>query len=225
MSQSVVMRDAEIRERVIQELTWDSRVNAPGIGVAVADGQVRLTGTVASYAEKMAAQEAAHRVTGVLDVANDVQVKPPGSHLRTDLDIAKAVRWELEWNVMVPHERIRSTVSDGWVTLEGEVSLWRERLDAETAIRYLPGVRGVTNHIIVTDQGVDPADLRQAIEQALERRAQREAKRLNISVKGGRVSIRGIVRTWSEKQAVLGTISHAPGVNSVDDQLEIDPYA
>lgn len=225
MSQSVIARDAELQKRVIQELGWDSRINAPEIGVVVEEGQVRLTGTVATYAEKMAAQEAAHRVTGVLDVANDIQVKPPGSHLRTDLDIAKAVRWELEWNVMVPHERIRSTVSDGWITLEGEVNLWRERIDAESAIRYLPGVKGLTNRIIVIDQGVDPAQIRGSIEQALERRAAREARRLNIAVKNGTVFVSGIVHTWAEKQAILGTVGHARGVSAVEDQLEIDPYA
>jgi len=225
MSQSVIARDAELQKRVIQELGWDSRINAPEIGVVVEEGQVRLTGTVATYAEKIAAQEAAHRVTGVLDVANDIQVKPPGSHLRTDLDIAKAVRWELEWNVMVPHERIRSTVSDGWITLEGEVNLWRERIDAEGAIRYLPGVKGVTNRIIVVDQGIDPALIRGSIEQALERRAAREARRLNVTVKNGTVFVSGIVHTWAEKQAILGTVGHAPGVSAVEDQLDIDPYA
>ena len=225
MSQSVIARDAELQKRVIQELGWDSRINAPEIGVVVEEGQVRLTGTVATYAEKIAAQEAAHRVTGVLDVANDIQVKPPGSHLRTDLDIAKAVRWELEWNVMVPHERIRSTVSDGWITLEGEVNLWRERIDAEGAIRYLPGVKGVTNRIIVVDQGIDPALIRGSIEQALERRAAREARRLNVTVKNGTVFVSGIVHTWAEKQAILGTVGHAPGVSAVEDQLDLDPYA
>jgi len=135
------------------------------------------------------------------------------------------VRWELEWNVMVPHERIHCTVADGWITLEGEVNLWRERIDAESAIRYLPGVRGVTNRIIVIDQGVDPSQIRGSIEQALERRAIREARRLNVTVKNGTVFVSGIVHTWAEKQAILGTVGHAPGVSSVEDQLEIDPYA
>src|SRR5579884_3642485 len=119
MKQSIVKRDAEIQEQVLQELKWDTRVEETDIGVEVENGVVRLTGTVNSYAEKLAAQESAHRVVGVLDVANDIEVKIPGSRRRTDLDIAQAVRWELEWNVLVPHDRIHSTVSDGWVTLEG----------------------------------------------------------------------------------------------------------
>lgn len=225
MAKSMVTRDAEIQQQVLQELRWDSRVTASEIGVAVDDGIVRLTGSVDTYAEKLAAQEAAHRVTGVLDVVNDIVVNPPGSHARTDLDIAQAVRWELEWNVMVPHDQIRSTVSDGWVTLEGTVNTWQQRTDAEMAIRYLPGVRGISNHITVSGHIVDARDVRRAIEEALTRRAEREAKRIQVDVHNGTVVLTGVVRSWLEKQAIIGVAGHAPGIRKVDDHLEIDPYS
>ncbi len=225
MAKSMVTRDAEIQQLVLQELRWDSRVKASEIGVAVEEGVVRLTGSVDSYAEKVAAQEAAHRVVGVLDVANDVVVNPPGTHARTDLDIAQAVRWELEWNVLVPHEQIRSTVSDGWVTLEGRVNTWQQLTDAENAIRYLPGVRGITNRLSVAGPSVDAAAIRRAIEDALERRAEREARRIQVEVHDGAVVLTGIVRSWLEKQAVIGAAGHALGVRDVEDRLEIDPYS
>lgn len=225
MAKSLVKRDAEIQQLVLQELRWDSRVKASEIGVAVEEGVVRLTGTVDTYAEKLAAQEAAHRVVGVLDVANDVVVSPPGSHARTDLDVARAVRWELEWNVLVPHEQIRSTVSDGWVTLEGKVNTWQQRTDAETAIRYLPGVRGITNRLAVAGPSVDAAAIRRAIEEALERRAEREARRIQVEVHDGAVVLTGVVRSWFEKQAVIGAAGHALGIRDVEDRLEIDPYS
>src|SRR6266508_6461375 len=123
--------DAQIHQDVLRQLRWDSRVDDTEVGVAVDQGVVTLTGTVASYAKKLAAQEAAHRVTGVLDVADDIRVKVPGSLGRTDTEIAQAVRHALEWNVMVPDTHITSTVTDGWVTLEGGVNLLREREDAE----------------------------------------------------------------------------------------------
>ena len=224
MKRSMVERDSEIQAQVLQELKWDTRVEATDVGVEVHDGVVRLTGIVNSYAEKVAAQDCAHRVTGVLDVANDIDVKIPGSHHRSDMDIAQAVRWELEWNVLVPHERIRSTVSDGWVTLEGSVNTWPQRTDAENAIRYLAGVRGVTNKISVNAVELETEDVRRAILDALERRTEREARRIDVKVSDGTVALSGVVRTWLEKQAILGAVGHAPGVRRVEDHLEIDPY-
>src|SRR6266542_277176 len=91
------------------------------------DGVVTLTGVVSSYAKKLAAQEAAHRISGGLDVANDVEVRPDGVFVRSEADIARAVRHILEWDALVPDEPIKSTVSHGWVTLEGDVDFWHQR--------------------------------------------------------------------------------------------------
>jgi osmotically-inducible protein OsmY len=214
--------DEKLQTDVLRELRWDTRVGWSDIDVSVTDGVVTLTGAVTSYAKKMAAQEAAHRVTGVLDVANDIEVMIPST--RTDTEIAQAVRSALEWDALVPDEQIESTVSDGWVTLEGEVTNIREREDAERVVRRLTGVRGVYNRIIVVTPKVDPDELRSNIEDALERRADREAERLRIEVRDGTVELWGRVHSWQEKRAVIGSISHAPGVREVSDHLRVDPY-
>jgi osmotically-inducible protein OsmY len=216
--------DSEIRNQVLRELKWDSRIAWSGVGVEVFDGVVTLTGTVSSYASKRAAQEAAHRISGVLDVANDIEVQPAGVFLRTDADIARAVRHVLEWDAFVPDEQIRSTVSEGWVTLEGEVNRWRERQDAERAVLRLEGVVGVINKINITPRQVDPKELREEIEYALARRADREAERLRIEVNDGVVDLFGRVHSWQEKRAIVGSISHAAGVSEIRDHLRIDPY-
>jgi osmotically-inducible protein OsmY len=216
--------DARIQQEVLQELKWDSRVDESEIGVSVTDGVVTLSGTVGNYARKLAAQEAAHRVAGVLDVANDAEVRVFDSANPSDTEIAQAVRRALEWDVWVPDERIQSTVSNGWVTLEGTVDLLRECEDAERAIRHLTGVRGVTNKIFVAAPSIEPDDIREVIEQALERRAEREAGHLQIGVKDGEVTLTGRVRSWEEKRAVLGAVSHARGVRAVTDRLVINPY-
>ena len=216
--------DSEIRLHVLRELKWDSRIAWAGIGVDVRDGIVTLTGTVSSYANKTAAQQAAHRVVGVLDVANDIEVRPTGTFARNDAEIAKAVRHTLEWDALVPDERIRSTVSNGWVTLEGSVDLWREREDAERSVLKLTGVVGVINLITIVPRKIDPQELREEIEFALDRRAEREADRLRIEVKNGTVELWGRVHSWQEKRAVLGSIGHMPGVLTVREHLRIDPY-
>ena len=99
--------DAQIHHDIIEELTWDPRVDETEVGVAVEGGVVTLTGTVTSWAKRLAAQEAARRVAGVKDVANDIAVKTPGGLFRTDTEIAQAVRRTLEWDVFVPDDAHR----------------------------------------------------------------------------------------------------------------------
>lgn len=216
--------DSELAQRIMRELKWDSRIEWATINVQVTDAVATLTGLASSYAKKVAAQEAAHRVAGILDVANDIQVKPIDRWMRTDTEIASAVRNALEWDALVPNELIQSTVSNGWVTLEGDVDYWREREDAERAILNLAGVVGVTNQITIRKRPVDPKELREHIEYALERRADREAERLRVDVHDGSVDLWGRVHSWQEKRAVIGSIGHAPGVTEVKDHLRIDPY-
>src|SRR5436305_14588094 len=137
--------DADIQRDVLEELKWDARVQPNEIGVSVKDGVVTLTGWVDSYTKKWAAEEAAHRVRGVVAVANDIEVRLPSSAQRTDADIAAAVTRALEWDAFVPIDRIKVTVSRGWVTLEGQVNWEFERHDAERVVRRLSGVKGETN--------------------------------------------------------------------------------
>jgi osmotically-inducible protein OsmY len=224
MPVAAMKTDQEIQQDVFRELRWDSRVDQTEIGVEVDGGIVTLSGTVNSYAKKLAAREAAHRVVGVLDVADDIQVKTPGGRDRTDTEIAQAVRTALEWDAFVPDQKIRSTVTEGFVTLEGEVATLREKEDAAAAIRKLTGVREVRNRLFVTAVKLDPAKLRKSIEEALERRAEREAEKVRVRVEDGTVVLEGKVRTWPEKQAILGAVSHAPGVREVTDKLTINPW-
>jgi len=216
--------DSDLKRRILRELKWDSRISWASINVEVDEAVATLTGSVPSYAQKVAAQEAAHRVIGVLDVANDIDVNPSDGFVRSDTELARAVRSALEWDALVPDDQIQSTVSDGWVTLEGEVNYWRERADAERAIRRLTGVVGVINKITIRKQAVNVDQLREEIEEALETRADRETERLRIEVHDGAVDLWGRVHSWQERRAVLGSISHAPGVAQVRDHLRIDPY-
>jgi osmotically-inducible protein OsmY len=212
--------DSEIQQAVLQELRWDTRVEETDVGVEVDKGVVTLTGTVSSYAKKLAAAEAAHRVRGVLDVANDITVRIPGVG-HTDTDIAQAVRQALAWDVLVPEEHIQSTVTEGWVTLAGTVERHSQREDAERAVRNLAGVRAVTNSIEVryTPYHASTYLVRQAIEEALERRAERAAERIRVTEQDGIITLRGYVQSWAERQAILGTARHAPGVRAVRDEM------
>lgn len=221
----VIRTDSEIQQDVLRELKWDTRVEETDVGVQVDGGVVTLTGTVTSWGKRVAAEEAAHRVRGVLDVANDISVRPPGTPGRTDTEIAKAVRQALEWDVFVPEDRVQSTVSGGVVTLKGDVESWSQRDDAERAVRNLSGVRGVTNRLEVKPPKVAAGEVQNSIEEALERQAEREAKRIKLDVQDGRVTLSGSVHSWAEREAVVGAAKGTPGVRNVEDRLQIQPYA
>jgi osmotically-inducible protein OsmY len=169
----------------------------------------------------MAAQEAAHRVAGVLDVANDIEVKPAGSLGRTDTEIAQAVRQALAWDVFVPEQRIQSTVSNGVVTLEGNVDFWSQRDDADRAVRNLAGVRAVNNRIQIRSTRVSQ-EISDAIQDALARHAAREAKRIKVAVYGSKVTLSGPVSSWKEKDAVLGAAKGTVGVAEIEDQIRVE---
>jgi osmotically-inducible protein OsmY len=223
MTQGIKKTDTQIHHDVLEELKWDSRVDETEVGVEVDKGVVTLTGTVSSWAKRMAAQEAARRVIGVLDVANNIAVKVPGGLTRTDTEIAQAVRHSLEWDVFVPEKTISSTVSDGWVTLEGTVESWSQRDDAERAVRNLTGVKGVVNRITVKPTQPAMENVRKAIEQALERRAEREAKQIHVDVRDGIVTLTGSVHSWAERKSVVAAARFTPGVRDVEDHLRTEP--
>jgi hyperosmotically inducible protein len=215
--------DEALQSEVMFQLGWDSRVNQTEVGVTVRRRVVTLTGTVGSYAEKLAAQEAAHRVPCALDVVNNIEVRSPEDPRCGDAEIAHALRHGLEWNVLVPADKIQFAVVDGWVTLRGSVEYYSERIDAERAVSLLPGVRGVTNNIQVVSP-IEPERVKFLIEDALERRAEREANRIRVEVDEGAVTLSGPVNSWDEKKAILGIVSHAPGVTAVHDRLIMDLY-
>jgi osmotically-inducible protein OsmY len=214
--------DEQIQADVLEELKWDTRVRPNEIGVTVKDGIITLTGWVDSYLKKMAAEEAAHRVPGVKAVANDIEVRLPGFAERTDTDLAAAVLNALRWDAAIPAGKVDVTVSQGWVTLKGEVEYAFQKRDAERAVRRLSGVKGVSNLITVKPQ-VLPTDLKQQIERALVRNAETDARRITIEVEGSKVILRGTVRSYAEKQAAEDTAWSAPGVTEVENRIVISP--
>jgi osmotically-inducible protein OsmY len=213
--------DAQLRADVQAELEWDPAVTSADIGVIVNHGVVTLTGHLRSYAEKLAAERAALRVSGVKALAVEASVKLAAGFERTDADLAQAVGHALEWNVQVPRGAIQPMLEGGWVTLTGEVDWDYQRRAAEATVRNLLGVTGITNLV-----GIKPllrsADVEQQVQDALIRAFHGKPRQVAIDVNGSQLVLRGKVRSWKEFEAVRNAAWSTPGIVSVVNELAVE---
>jgi osmotically-inducible protein OsmY len=212
--------DQKIQQDISDELSWEPSLRNDDIAVGIRDGVVTLGGFVDSYADKSKAERAAGRVKGVKAVANELAVKLPTSAERADPDIARAALDALQWNIAVPHERIQVKVEKGWLTLEGEVDWFYQKQAAERAVRYLRGVRGVSDFITLSVR-TSPRDVKKRIKDALHRGAEFDAEHIKVEVEGNKAILDGTVRSYTELKDAARAARNAPGITEVDNRLMV----
>jgi len=213
--------DLELQKDVIEELKWESSIKASDIGVSVTNGVVTLSGHVDSFTKKKAAEKAALRVAGVSAVAEDIVVRIGATDKKSDTEVAQAIITAIRWNNIIDENKIKVKVESGWVTLEGEVEWSFEKNAIEHTVENLIGVRGVSNLITISSK-LKTNDIKQKITAAFHRSATLDANNIIVDSVGNTVILRGVVRSYAEKQDALRVAWNAPGVTKVDNKLIVD---
>lgn len=216
----MVYADKDIQKNITDELSWEPSLRNDDIAVGVRDGVVTLGGFVDSYADKSKAERVAGRVKGVRALADELEVKLPTGSERADPDLARAAIDALQWNIAVPHDRIRVKLEKGWLTLEGQVDWYYQKQAAERAVRYLRGVRGVSN-LITLSARTTPRDVKKRIKDALHRGVEFDAEHITVEVEGSKAVLEGTVRSYAEMKDAARAARNAPGITEVVNRLAI----
>ncbi|MBA8903151.1 BON domain-containing protein [Phyllobacterium sp. P30BS-XVII] len=215
------MNDYALRQNIIDELEYEPSINATNIGVAVENGVVTLTGHVFTYCEKNSVADAVCRVKGVRGIAQEIEVRPFGTHRTADDEIAKRALHVISWNTVIPDGTVQVKVQDGCVTLTGKVEWHYQKIAATEAVRGLAGVYDVLNYIEVKPH-LSAFDVKRRIEDSLRRIAQVDAASINVDVNdAGMVTLRGKVGAWFARIAAERAAWSAPGVKIVDDKITV----
>jgi osmotically-inducible protein OsmY len=212
--------DIKIQEDVQAELRWQPFLQDSAIGVAVKDGIVTLSGKVDAYSKKLAAENAAKKISGVKAIVEDIEVGIPSGTEKADKELAAAILNALKWHAAVLQDEIKISVENGIVKLEGEVDWAYQRNSAQSAIENLEGVRSIDN-LITVKPVVSGTDIQNKIRAAFLRSATVDAKNITAEVIDGRVTLKGFVRSLSEKEDAETAAWTAPGITRVNSQLEI----
>ena len=216
------MSDQQLARDVSDELQWDPKVGSRDVQVLAAAGVVTLRGSVGSLWERQEARQAAQRVRGVIAVDNQLEVRFLDDDHRADADLRGDVLEALMLDLRVPTS-VDAKVKDGVVTLTGPVSWWYQREEAESVAGNVPGVVDVRNEIFLDRQAgpLSPADVEEKIRMAFVRNAQLDSDAIHVATADRTVTLSGTVRSWDEHDAALAAAWAAPGVQVVDDRIEV----
>jgi osmotically-inducible protein OsmY len=210
--------DSQLQHDVIEELKWEPQVDHTQIGVTAKNGVVTLSGFVPDYTQKLAAEKATRRVSGVKAIAEEIEVRFALDPKTSDAEIAQRILDIFRWDITIPNDRIEVKVEHGWVTLTGQVE-WKYQKDAAfKAASKISGVKGVTNFIEIHSKP-SSADISERIRSAFKRSSSLDANAITVAVEGNTVKLSGRVHGWNERKVAESAAWAAPGVTKVEDNI------
>lgn len=210
----------QLQQDVQEAIKWEPMLHPAEIGVTASDGVVSLTGTVDSIVKKKQAENAARNVSGVKVLVENIQVKLPDSKVKTDIEIGAEIISAFTSNVIIPQDKIKVKVENGWVDLDGELPWDYQREITENAIQFLPGIKGIFNNITINPDTKDAVS-KKKVEEALKRSAVDE-REITVSVSGTTVTLTGTVHSWQQKEEAGRIAWKTPGIKHLNNKLEVD---
>ncbi|MFP8892833.1 MULTISPECIES: BON domain-containing protein [Chryseobacterium] len=210
----------QLQQDVQDAIKWEPLLHPAEIGVTAADGVVSLTGTVDSFSKKKQAENAARNVAGVKVLVENIQVKLPDSKVKTDAEIGAEIISAFTSNVIIPQDKIKVKVENGWVDLDGELPWDYQREITENAIQFLPGIKGIFNNITINPDTDDTVN-KKKVEEALKRSAVDE-REITVSVSDTTVTLTGTVHSWQQKEEAGRIAWKTPGIKHLKNKLEVD---
>lgn len=141
--------EPELLASVLGRLERDARLDVAMLEISIHEGIVTLRGIVDSFDQKLAAGPAAERVAGVRAVIDELHVRGAEDRRHSDDEIACAALRALSLEIPPAGAPVKLRIENGWITLDGVVESEEQRQQARRAIRFIPGIRGVTNALVV----------------------------------------------------------------------------
>ena len=212
--------DSALRQDIMDELEFEPSIDANDIGVTVENGIVTVSGHVPNYHQKMLVERLVAGVRGVKGLAEEIEVRFPGSIGLADDEIAKRAVDMLKWSTVVPDDRVQVKVQKGWIILTGTLDWHYQKAGATDTLKGIKGVTGISNHIELRPR-VSSIDVKARIESALKRNAQVESEGITVKVAGNNVILEGNVKAWNERRVAERAAWASPGVTAVDDRLTV----
>ena len=137
--------DDQIARRALKIIAWDTTIPNQKVQVKVGNGWITLSGQVEWHCQKLGAERAVRRLSGVAGVTNLIKVRPCAEVS----DIKHRIEESLRRSAEVDAGRIHITVTGGKVTLDGTVHAWHEKQVAQEAAWSARGVSEVEDHVMI----------------------------------------------------------------------------
>jgi osmotically-inducible protein OsmY len=212
--------DKQITENVIQALLWDARLSPVRLDVETFDGRVTLNGRVDNFHKKWSAIDTAMKVSGVLEVIDEIIVEP--TDVVVDTVLKKNILKTLKMDSRIEDEEISCSVQDGSITLEGNVRTFYQKIAAEESCRWVKGVITVKNLIRVLPHGNNlDKQIKRRIADLIRQNIRGNTNNIEIKVENGIVTLSGQINSIVNKVYAETMASMVANVSYVYNALEI----